>query len=164
MKRVFLILGSVSLLLLGAAGAVAAVTPDKIARHDEFSFSFIDTESCPGLEIQSDLEAKRNRTDYFDQDGTLVRTVINVQYRITFTNLADPTLAARTPGHRHIVLDYVNNTFTDTGVYRNVTVPGAGNVLHVSGRVLAALDHDEILAMSGPHEDFLGDFCAALGG
>src|SRR5215211_7489379 len=68
-------------------------------------------------------------------------------------------------GVRHIVFDFVNGTFTETGVLRHVTVPGQGIVLHESGRIVSGLESEELIFEAGPHQLFHGDlagFCSVL--
>ena len=64
-----------------------------------------------------------------------------------------------------VVFDYVNNTATESGVLRHITVPGSGIVLHESGHIITSLTDDSVIFMAGPHQLFTGDeaeFCAAL--
>lgn len=158
-RTIAVLLGLAIALVAGAVPALAAP-----ATRTELHFAFTDTESCPGFPLQATFDGWRLTRDFVDAEGTVIRTVIQVQGTLGWTSLEDPDRSVGGTTHRHIVLDYEANTFTDTGVYRNITVPGAGTVLHASGRLVAALDHDELLALSGPHETSLADFCAALGG
>ncbi len=154
-------------LALGLNGTALATPPLMLDRNAPLGFSFVDTEICPGIDVVTTFEGKRNATLYVDADGNELRLVINVQYWGTFTNAADPGLTVRSPGHRHITFDFVANTFTDVGVYRNVTVRGSGTIHVQAGRLVETLDEGILLAVSGPHQDYSGDFaafCAALGG
>lgn len=147
------------------AGAALAAPPTVVSRNFTFSFpTAIDTESCPGLTIEVDLEGVRNWTDFYDQDGELTRSVINVRYWFTFTNTADPSLVAKSPGFRHIELDYANDTFTESGIYRNATMRGEGNILQVAGRTVETLETAELLLATPHRVEILDDFCAALAG
>ena len=148
------------------AGTVVAAPPETLDRSP-LDIMFVDDQICPGIDVLTTFVGKRSATVYRDGDGNDLRLVINVQYWGTFTNLADPDLTVSSPGHRHITFDFVDNTFTDVGVYRNVTVKGSGNILHDSGRLVETLDTAILIAVSGPHEDYSGDldgFCGALGG
>lgn len=122
---------------------------------------------CPGIIVMEEFTGKRSATVFFTPSGDDWKFVIDVQYWATFTNAADPELTLRSPGHRHIVFDFIADTYTDTGVYRNVTAPGQGTVLQQTGRWLASGDETIVYAIAGPHEDWLGQvegFCEALGG
>jgi len=160
-------LGTVSgalLLVLTVAGTAAAATPVVELRNEPIvAPDFINTEDCPGLTIRDHLEGVRSRTHFYNNEGELVRTVILVRYTFTFTNVDDPTIVARSPGVRHIVLDYENNTFTETGIYRNVTMRHEGNIWHVNGRWQETLDTEELISVSGPHES-TDEYCAAMAG
>ena len=154
---------------LGLVAAISApamaAQPTVTSRNVEFSvLDEIDTESCPGLTIEVDLTGVRNRTEYYDNEGNLIREIINVRYWFTFTNVDDPSLVVKSPGHRHITFDYVNDLFTDTGVYRSGTMPGAGNVLLVAGRVVSTLETEELISATPHAVEFLGEFCEALAG
>jgi hypothetical protein len=163
-SRAVVAAGAALLLLAAVAGPAAAAPPQVELRNEPLAFpDLVDTESCPGLTILAHLEGKRSRTNYYNRDGELTRTVIQVRYWFTFTNVDDPSIVSTSPGHRHIELDYVNNTFTDTGIYRNVTMPGAGNIHHVTGRYVDSLETGEVVAINGPHED-LAEFCTAMAG
>jgi hypothetical protein len=152
------------LLLLAVAGPAAAAPPVVEVRRESLAGpDFVDSESCPGITVIAHLEGTRSRTHFYSNDGELLRTVIQVQYRFTFTNADDPSIVARSPGHRHIEIDYANNTFTDTGIYRNTTMPGHGNIEQVIGRYVETLDTETPLSVSGPRSD-MTEFCAAMAG
>ena len=101
-----------------------------------------------------------------DKDGSVLRTVRHISFRGTGTNnQSGNTLPLN--GVRHIVLDYVNETYTETGVLRHVTAPGAGNVLHQSGRLVEGLYDLSPIFAAGPKQLFAAEleaFCAALAG
>jgi hypothetical protein len=152
----------VAALMIG--GSAAAATPEVIFKNDPLPIDpFVDTEECPGLSILNEGEGTRSRTLYFDQDGNETRLVILVRYRLWFTNLANG-ITLTTAGARHIEVDFVNSTWTETGLYRNVTAQGEGSVLHVSGRSVEDLETEELLQLSGPHEGVLAQYCPALAG
>lgn len=111
-----------------------------------------------------DYVVKRSDVQYFDGNGNLVEEVISAHFVGTDTN--DTTgKSLRDTGERHIVLDFVNNTVTESGVLRHITVPGSGIVLHESGRIITSLTDNSVIFMAGPHQLFAGDeaeFCGAL--
>ena len=95
-----------------------------------------------------------------------MRKGIHAHFVGTYTNDANST-TLRDTGQRHIVFYLVENTFTNSGVLRHITVPGSGIVLHESGRIVTSLLDDSLISISGPHQLFSGDlseFCAALAG
>jgi hypothetical protein len=155
----------VLLLVVSSAATTLAAPPTVVSRNFQFSFlDSIDTESCPGITIEVDLEGVRNWTDYSNADGELVKSIINVRYWFTFTNVDDPSLVVKSPGHRHITFDYVNDIYTDSGIYRNGTMPGAGNVLQVAGRTIETLESAEFISATPKRVEILDEFCSALGG
>jgi len=102
---------------------------------------------------------------YYDNSGNLVGEVIEAHFVGTDTN--DSTgKSLRDTGERHITIDYVNNTVTESGgAAAYITVPGTGIVLHESGHIITSLTDDSVIFMAGPHQLFTGDeaeFCAAL--
>ena len=163
--RSLLMFGGVLLLVVTSAATTLAAPPTVVSRNVAFSFlDSIDTESCPGLTIEVDLEGVRNRTDYYNADGELVKSIINVRYWFTFTNVDDPSLVVKSPGFRHITLDYANDIYTDSGIYRNATMPGAGNVLQVAGRTVETIETEEPISTTPKRVEILDEFCAALAG
>lgn len=157
-----LLIGLVAALLF--SGTALAAKPEVIFKNETLAMDpFVDTEECPGLSILNEIKGTRSRTLYFDAEGNETRLVIHVRYRLWFTNLAN-NITLSTAGARHIELDFVNNTWTETGLYRNVTANGEGTVLHVSGRLVEDLETEELLHLSGPHAGVLEQYCAALTG
>jgi hypothetical protein len=114
--------------------------------------------------LTGDYVIKRSDIQYFDASGNLVKEVIWAHFVGTETN--DSTgKALRDTGQRHIVFDFVNNTITESGVLRHITVPGSGIVLHEAGHLIVSLTDDSVIFMAGPHQLLSGDegeFCAAL--
>jgi hypothetical protein len=148
------------------AGAAVAAPPETLDRSP-LDIAFVDDQICPGIQVWTTFQGQRSATVYRDADGNDLRLVINVQYWGTFTNVAEPSLTLSSPGHRHITFDFVNNTFTDVGVYRSIAVQGSGNILLDAGRLVETLDTAILITVSGPHQDYTGDldgFCGALGG
>lgn len=153
-----------SVLMLTMAASAMAGQPETLLRHDRLNTSFIDTSTCPGLEILSEAAITRTWTVYFDKEGNETRFVAQARYFLSSTNVANG-VSLSSPGTRHIVFDSVRGTYSDTGVFRIVTASGGGVVLHQSGRWVEDLDTEELLSYSGPHQEYLGDldaFCAAL--
>ena len=113
------------------------------------------------------FERRRTITDYYDAGGTPTRRVTQIQFTGTITNDSDSTKSLPVDGQRHIVVDFVERTTTETGVLRHVTAPGMGIVLHESGRIVLPLPVGSAPPSfeAGPHELFrndLAELCAAL--
>ncbi len=149
-----------------SAGAATAAKPVVVEKNNEFTRHFAGIPLCPGFTVTADFQIRRTITRYYDNEGNLLREVVHVHFTGTNTN-DESGKSLPVNGVRHIVFDFVNNTFTETGVLRHVTVPGSGIVLHESGRLVTSLVDDSLIFMAGPHQEFTGDveeFCAALAG
>ena len=153
-----------------AAAAAEAAAPVVVERNVTLTRVFSDLTDCQAYGYSFTFTGRymisRSDTLFYDADGNLTREVRHVRFVGTDTN--DETgNALRDTGARHIVLDFENGTFTETGVLRHITVAGSGIVLHESGRIVLSLDDDSLISMAGPHQLFAGDeaeFCAALAG
>ena len=164
--RRFLALVLVTLPALAFAATAGATAPVVVEKNRELTRHFTGLDECAafGFTTTAHFEIRRTVMDFYDRDGSLVRTVIHVHFVGTATN---ESTGASLPvnGQRHIVLDYVDGTFTETGVLRHVTAPGQGIVLHEAGRIVLGLTDDAVLFEAGPHQLWHGDvaaFCTAL--
>jgi hypothetical protein len=151
-----------------AVASAAASQPVVVEKNVTFTRVFSELTDCQAYGYSFTFTARytirRSDTLYYDRDGNLVREVRQVHFVGTDTNDENGT-SLRDTGERHIVLDFVNDTFSESGVLRHVTVPGSGIVLHESGRLILSLSDDSVIFMAGPHQLFSGDqaeFCAAL--
>jgi hypothetical protein len=117
-------------------------------------------------------DVRRSITEFTDNDGNVIREVIEAHFVGTATNDATGS-ALPVAGERHIVWDFVESTWTETGTLRHTTIPGSGVVLLQSGRIvypLPAVPAPDViptidLSEAGPHDVFhaqYADFCAAL--
>ena len=150
-----------------AAATARADAPIVVEKQVEVTRTFAGSTGCQQygwtFTFTEVFDITRSASEYVDRDGNVLRTVRHVRFRGTATNDATGgTLAVN--GVRHLVEDYVNGTFTETGVLRHVTAPGSGNVLHESGRLVEGVDG---LIFAGPKQLFAGEleaFCEALAG
>jgi hypothetical protein len=163
-----LIAAAAALVLVGAiATAAGASTPVVVEKQNHLTRHFANLPDCSGFGFThtEDYQVTRTVTDFYDNEGNLVREVLHVRFVGTATNDVTGKTIPIT-GVRHITIDFVEQTFTETGVLRHVTVPGEGIVLHESGRFVAPLDETlPPLFSAGKHQLGEGDlaaFCAAL--
>ena len=160
-----------ALVSAGALAATAAAAPPEVVeRNVTVTRHFSGLTDCQAYGYSFTFTAsyvvRRTHTRFYDKSGTLLREVIHAHFVGTNTNDANGT-TLRDTGQRHIVFDLVENTFTESGVLRHITVPGSGIVLHESGRIVTSLLDDSLISIAGPHQLFSGDlaeFCAALAG
>jgi hypothetical protein len=156
-------------LVAGVLARVAAADTRVVVQHNATVLRhFVGLTDCQAygytFTFTGDYVVTRSDVQYFDDSGTLVEEVIWAHFVGTDTNDATGK-SLRDSGERHITIDYVNNTVTESGVLRHITVPGSGIVLHESGRIITSLTDDSVIFMAGPHQLFSGDeseFCAAL--
>ena len=151
------------------AGTAAANEPVVLEKHNSLTRDFANIPDCVafGFTHSEHYDVTRTVTDFYDQEGNLLREVVHVRFVGTATNdVTGKTIPV--VGVRHLVFDFVNETFTETGVLRHVTVPGQGIVLHESGRFVAPFDEMlPPLFVAGKHQLLEGDltaFCTALAG
>jgi hypothetical protein len=152
--------------------AASAATPTVMEKQAHFTRAFGGIPLCPDFTVSATFDVTRTDTVYYDNDGALVREVLNVKFDGVWSNDSTGT-ALHNKGTRHITDNYVTETSTEDGVLRHITVAGTGIVLHQSGRIVytwngtppPAFDDDAVIFEAGPHEDGNGDlagFCAAL--
>jgi len=158
------------------AGAASADTPSVLERKDAYVREVPHAATCKpfgyAFTVSYRYDVVRTITEFVDDDGNVLREVIEAHFVGTATN--DSTgEALPVAGERHIVWDFLAGTWTETGTLRHVTVPGSGVALLQSGRIvypLPAVPQPDVipkveLFMAGPHDVFDGqyaDFCAAL--
>jgi hypothetical protein len=158
------------------AGTASADKPIVLEQNHAYVREVLHAATCTpfgyGFTVSYRYEVRRTITEFVDDDGNVLREVIEAHFVGTATN--DSTgQALPVAGERHIVWDFLAGTWTETGTLRHVTVPGSGVVLLQSGRIvypLPAVPQPDVipkveLFMAGPHDVFEGryaDFCAAL--
>jgi len=169
MRRVLAAATAVIAVAALAAGTAAASSPVVVEKHNTLTRDFTNIPDCLafGFTHSEHYDVIRTVTDFYDQEGNLLREVVHVRFIGTATNdVTGKTIPV--VGVRHLIFDFVNETFTETGVLRHVTVPGQGIVLHESGRLIAPFDETlPPLFVAGKHQLLEGDlnaFCTALAG
>jgi len=169
MRRVLAAATAVIAVAALAAGTAAASNPVVVEKHNTLTRDFTNIPDCLafGFTHSEHYDVIRTVTDFYDQEGNLLREVVHVRFIGTATNdVTGKTIPV--VGVRHLIFDFVNETFTETGVLRHVTVPGQGIVLHESGRLIAPFDETlPPLFVAGKHQLLEGDlnaFCTALAG
>jgi hypothetical protein len=157
-------------------GAASADQPNVLERNHAYVREVPHAATCKPLgfafTVSYHYDVVRTITEFVDDDGNVLREVIEAHFVGTATN--DTTgNALPVDGERHIVWDFVAGTWTETGTLRHVAVPGSGVVLLQSGRIvypLPAVPQPDVIPKielfeAGPHDVFEGqyaDFCAAL--
>jgi hypothetical protein len=168
MRRLFTSLVGAVVLAVGVPTVAQAAAPVVVEKHNTFTRLFSGLTDCQAygysFTYTEEYQVTRSVTDFYDDNGTLLREVAIVGFVGTSTNdTTKKSIAVN--GQRHITFDFVNGTFTETGVLRHVTISGEGIVLHESGRIVNGLDTEELLFLAGPHELLAGDltdYCAVL--
>jgi hypothetical protein len=167
MRRVLVAVTAVVAVAALVAGTAAATKPVVVEKHNTLTRDFANIPDCVtfGFTHSEHYDVTRTVTQFYDQEGNLLREVVHVRFVGTATNdVTGKTIPV--VGVRHLIFDFVNETFTETGVLRHVTVPGQGIVLHESGRFVAPFDETlPPLFVSGKHQLLEGDltaFCTAL--
>lgn len=92
-------------------------------------------------------------TEVLATDGTLLQLVFNIQFSETDTN-SETGANLTLKGSVHEVWDFASNTRTLSGKVFLTTRPGAGVVVHDTGRITMTLDTREVVFLAGPHEVF----------
>ena len=165
-------------LSLAAVGAASADRPTVLEQNHAYVREVPHAATCrPSgytFTVSFRYEVRRTITQFADNDGNVLREVIEAHFVGTATN--DVTgQSLPTDGERHIVWDFGDGTWTETGTLRHVAVPGEGVVLLQSGRIvypLPAVPQPDVIPTvevfeAGPHDVFEGryaDFCADLAG
>ena len=158
------------------AGAASADTPSVLERNHAYVREVPHAATCKpsgyAFTVSYRYDVRRTITEFVDDEGNVLREVIEAHFVGTATNDSTGEVLP-VAGERHIVWDFADGTWTETGTLRHTTVPGSGVVLLQSGRIvypLPAVPQPDVipkveLFMAGPHDVFEGqyaDFCAAL--
>ena len=124
---------------------------------------FVVATCADGGTVSGPLEGTIVRHEKVDRDGYVVKEILNMEYKMTWT-LSTTGESVSPHGTRHIVLDYVNGTFSDSGTYRTLTAPREGFVLKVAGRLVEDLETEELISKAGPSVAETDELVCALFG
>jgi hypothetical protein len=158
------------------AGVASAAEPLVVERNHAYVREVPHASTCKpyGYEftVSYHYDVVRSITEFVDDDGNVIREVIEARFVGTATNNATGKVLS-VDGERHIIWDFVENTWTETGTLRHTTVAGSGVVLLQSGRIvypLPAVPRPDVIPTielfeAGPHDVFEGQYADfALGG
>jgi hypothetical protein len=150
---------------LAAVGLVGANAPFALASGPTFqqfqgSFTDVDTQTC-GFPITIDENFTVDVQFFYDQQGSLIRSLAHIQLR--GTDSANGVSLPDTADFTH-TYDFTTGINGDLGVTSHVIIPDGGTVLIAAGRVLSD-DQGNVLYVAGhqPMSDFPA-YCAALAG
>lgn len=155
-------IGSITTLVLAVLLATVALAPaagavPPIRETIPYENAFTDTESCP-FDMEVRFVGQIRLTLFFGQDGNLARAQILGSDVATATNPANEKTARGVDRWQEI--DNVRTgEYTIVGLYYHLNFPGAGIVLHESGKITFDADGN-VVQLSGPHDVFEGDFSA----
>ena len=123
-------------LTLGIAAPVAAAAPQVVGeRHFEVVRDIDGFIDCGDYLLDYHVEVFRTITEFYENDGDLLRIHYDIHYKGTLTN-AETGLIARDDGSRMFIDDYVEQTSTLVRGSHHVTVPGHGIVFGETGRIV----------------------------
>ena len=160
MRAAMLALLSVGISIGHVAEAQAASVQTR-RLHSEGSF--VDSTSC-SFPISVSFSDTRVITDFFDEDGALVRALVHTRFIATGTN--DLSSVSITDDKSFtVMIDLIERTRTINGTGFNVTLPGEGMELLAAGRLVLDFSGN-VLFEGGPHQsrELFGPLvCEALG-
>ncbi len=148
-KLIALALAPLAIATLIMASVATAAAPTK----DTFfsSFSFEDTNTCPGITI---VQSNEERDTILD----LSPTSVHIQRHGVATLVANgKTLTSNFSAT--IFIDPASSLVKVVGTVYNIQVPGAGNVLLDAGEIVmdVSTDPPTFVHIGGPHQQFSGD-------
>jgi hypothetical protein len=148
------LVGLVLVAVLMAVMPLAAMAA--VEKHvDEFDFTFEDplgAELCGVDEFLVHEFGVERVTEFFNQDGDLVKVHVNVTGTSEITG--DGVLLSWENFAFMIIIDFENGTFTQNGNVFNIHVTGEGVVVNDSGKIVFSLEDGSLLDVKGPHEAF----------
>jgi hypothetical protein len=151
--------GLISLTNLG----VAAAAPPEVSGPETVADTAVLTD-CGDFLVLDDFQYTVTRRSFTDNDGNVVRRLLNVQGTDSIYNSVTGKRYTASGGSAYHI-DPATSEQTITGVVFRVNVPGAGAVLLDIGRSTSNPETGEHTFIAGPHELLEGDIaslCAAL--
>ena len=136
----------VALVIAGLAAGNARADPPSIV---PFSFSFTDTDTCPGIAIDVTVSGR---------DIILEETDDFVRFHEDAVGIASANGKTLIDNdHFNVQLDFANGVSRFTGAVFNIQAPGVGNLLMDVGIIIFD-DEGNVIHQGGPHPAFFGDF------
>ena len=151
MRRLWTLVLVTALVVVMPVAALAAVE----RQVNEFENQFEDplgAELCGVDEFLVHESGVERVTEFFNQDGDLVKVHVNVTGSTEITG--DGELLAWENFAFMVILDFEEGTVTQNGNVFNIHVTGEGNVVNDSGQIVFSLEDDSLLEVRGPHEAF----------
>ena len=118
--------------------------------------------SCDGFGVTLEGDVTRTDTTFTDQSGTPTRTAIHIRFTGTLTN-PQTGKSVLDNGSFQRTIDPSDRSVTVTGGFRVITAPGAGVLLHQTGRGI--LLNGEVVFGAGQNEfndEEFDELCAYL--
>jgi hypothetical protein len=145
-----------------AVAAPASAFPPKTERFSDSGTSL--WASCEGFDIVVNFEFTATITEFYDQDGDLVR--VRGWSRGTGELVNTVTGKTETGSSPSMFIDdFRTETTSLVGLQFHNNVPGQGIVALDAGRIVIDWATDEVILEAGPHPGFEGiDWCAMLAG
>ena len=159
-------LGSILAIAVGVVSLAVAAPASAIAPQTE-RFSDSGTRfwaSCEGFDIIVNFEVTAMITEFYDQNGDLVR--VRGSFRGTGELVNTVTGKTETGSSPSVFFDnFRTETTSIVGLGLHNNVPGQGIVALDAGRIVIDWATDEVIFEAGPHPDFDAiDWCAILAG
>jgi hypothetical protein len=160
-RRAAILAGLVTVGLVGV-NAPFALAAEPTFQQFQGSFTDVDTQTC-GFPITIDKNFTTDVQFFYDQQGSLIRSLAHIQLR--GTDSANGVSLPDTADFTH-TYDFTTGINGDLGVTTRVIIPNGGTVLIAAGRVLSD-DQGNLLFEAGHDPVISGDipaYCAALAG
>jgi hypothetical protein len=161
--------------LLAGAAVAQATPPDKAVVP--FSGTIENWVECPaqGFNIRIQFFGSDTFKTFYDQAGNITRLTDHSHGTGTLINQNDPTKTETGSSPTNQTVDFVNGTFTISGMSFHNNIPGLGRVAQDNGTITFALssfdpqtgdfeiDFDRVLHSGGPHPGFENiDWCSMV--
>jgi len=145
-----------------AVAAPASAIPPQTERFSQSGTSF--WASCEGFDIIVNFEFTAMITEFYDQNGDLVR--VRGWFRGTGELVNTVTGKTETGSGPSMFFDnFRTETTSLVGLQFHNNVPGQGIVALDAGRIVIDWATDEVIFEAGPHPGFEGiDWCSVLAG